>query len=102
MHKGRGPRGVLVDEFQFAEGFDAPDRLAFGLAAGPLLAVVGAILTAYALVRSPVPAPVAMPLALFVVGGAVLGLLLIGIHNAWDTVTHVVVADARGDATKKE
>ncbi len=40
--------------------------------------------------------------ALFVIGTAALGLLLIGIHNAWDTVTHVVVAGARGDATKKE
>ena len=39
--------------------------------------------------------------ALFVIGAAALGLLLIGIHNAWDTVTHLVVT-ARGDATKKE
>jgi len=30
-------------------------------------------------------------LALFIVAGAALGLLLVGIHNAWDTVTHVVV-----------
>ncbi len=30
-------------------------------------------------------------LALFVVAGVALGLLLIGIHNAWDTVTHIVV-----------
>jgi len=29
-------------------------------------------------------------------------LLLIGIHNAWDTVTYVVVASARDDATKKD
>jgi hypothetical protein len=29
-------------------------------------------------------------LALFVVGGAALVLLLIGIHNAWDTVTYLV------------
>jgi MinD-like ATPase involved in chromosome partitioning or flagellar assembly len=58
---------VLVDEFQFAEGFDAPDRLAFGLAAGPLLAVVGATLAAYVLIRSPLPAALALPLALFVV-----------------------------------
>jgi len=40
--------------------------------------------------------------ALFVIGAAALGLLLIGIHNAWDTVTHVVLAGAHGDATKKE
>lgn len=30
-------------------------------------------------------------LALFGIGGSALGLLLIGIHNAWDTVTHLVV-----------
>jgi hypothetical protein len=36
--------------------------------------------------------------AAFVIGAAALGLLLIGIHNAWDTVTYVVVASVRGDA----
>ena len=36
-------------------------------------------------------------LALFVIAGASLGLLLIGIHNAWDTVTHIVVS-SDGDA----
>jgi hypothetical protein len=40
--------------------------------------------------------------ALFVIGAAALALLLIGIHNAWDTVTHVVVVGAHGDATRKE
>ena len=34
-------------------------------------------------------------LALFVIGAAALGLLLVGIHNAWDSVTHLVVS-ARG------
>jgi hypothetical protein len=34
------------------------------------------------------------PLALLLVGAAALGLLLIGIHNAWDTVTHIVVESA--------
>jgi hypothetical protein len=29
---------------------------------------------------------------LFVIGGSTLGLLLIGIHNAWDTVTHIVAS----------
>jgi hypothetical protein len=38
--------------------------------------------------------------ALFVIGAAALGLLLIGIHNAWDTVTHVVAT--ADEATKKE
>ncbi len=32
---------------------------------------------------------------------AALGLLLIGIHNAWDTVTHIVAADVHRDASKK-
>jgi len=32
--------------------------------------------------------------ALLVVGALALGLLLIGIHNAWDTVTHIVVEGA--------
>jgi hypothetical protein len=38
--------------------------------------------------------------AAFVAAAGVLGLLLIGIHNAWDTVTHVVIMNAEA-ATKK-
>jgi hypothetical protein len=38
--------------------------------------------------------------ALFLVGSAALGLLLIGIHNAWDTVTHAVVSRRRQDRTR--
>lgn len=41
-------------------------------------------------------------LALFGIGGAALGLLLLGIHNAWYTVTYIVVGSSRGDATKTE
>ena len=41
-------------------------------------------------------------LALFGIGGAALGLLLLGIHNAWDTVAYIVVGGSRGDATKTE
>jgi len=37
------------------------------------------------------------PHALFVIGAAALGLLLIGIHNAWDTVVHIV--STAGDDT---
>jgi hypothetical protein len=33
----------------------------------------------------------------FIIAAAALGLLLIGIHNAWDTVTYVVVAGVHGD-----
>ena len=52
-----------MDEIQFADGFDAPDRLAFGLGAGQLLTVVAGGLLAYAVARSPLPPPVAMPIA---------------------------------------
>jgi hypothetical protein len=38
------------------------------------------------------------PLAAFLVAAAALALLLIGIHNAWDTVTHLVLT-ADDDAT---
>ncbi len=38
----------------------------------------------------------------FVIGGAALALLLIGIHNAWDTVTHIVVSSTAGRAKKTE
>lgn len=36
-------------------------------------------------------------IALFVIVAAALGLLLTGIHNAWDTVTHIVVVKIYGD-----
>ena len=39
----------------------------------------------------------------FVIAAAALGLLLIGIHNAWDTVTYIVVAGVHvEDANKKK
>ena len=41
-------------------------------------------------------------LALFGIGGAALGLLLLGIHNAWDTVTYIVVGGSQGDTTETE
>ncbi len=41
-------------------------------------------------------------LPVFVIGAAALGLLLVGIHNAWDSVTHIVVADSHDDATMTE
>jgi hypothetical protein len=37
--------------------------------------------------------------ALFVIGGSALALLLIGIHNAWDTVVHIVITAADSDRT---
>jgi len=38
----------------------------------------------------------------FVIGAAALSLLLIGIHNAWDTVTHLVVSGARAGGNDVE
>jgi len=38
------------------------------------------------------------PTALTLVGAVALGLLVIGIHNAWDSVTHVVASAAEGDS----
>ncbi len=40
--------------------------------------------------------------ALFVIGAVALGLLLIGIHNAWDTVTHIVVSSSDRGQTKTD
>jgi hypothetical protein len=37
---------------------------------------------------------------MFAVAGLALALLLIGIHNAWDSVTHIVVSSAHNDGTK--
>ncbi len=34
--------------------------------------------------------------SLFAIGSASLGLLLIGVHNSWDTVTHIVITNRQG------
>jgi xanthosine utilization system XapX-like protein len=36
-----------------------------------------------------------------VIGAAALGVLLIGIHNAWDTVTHIIFVTAETKSAKK-
>ena len=41
-------------------------------------------------------------MALFVIGLVALALLLIGIHNAWDAVTHIVVSGANHAETKTD
>ncbi len=38
----------------------------------------------------------------FLIAAGALGLLLVGIHNAWDTVTHLVVTMRDGDAPRAE
>lgn len=40
--------------------------------------------------------------ALFVIAGTALGLLFIAIHNAWDTVTYIVVSSPRATKTNGE
>jgi hypothetical protein len=40
----------------------------------------------------------ATQVALFVIGTAALGLLMIAIHNAWDTVIHLVITESRLDS----
>jgi hypothetical protein len=39
---------------------------------------------------------------MFVAGGSTLGLLLVGIHNAWDTVTHLVLQASAAEPKKTE
>jgi hypothetical protein len=41
-------------------------------------------------------------LALFTIGAATFALLLIGIHNAWDSVIHIVVTRADDEGTRTE
>jgi hypothetical protein len=40
--------------------------------------------------------------ALFLVGAATLCLLFVGIRNAWDTITHLVVSELQDDAAKRD
>jgi len=65
-------------------------------AALPLVAYVSVLAAAFAVRQRPMP-------ALFVIGGAAVLLLYIGIHNAWDTVTYIVVArwDARRERERE-
>lgn len=51
----------------------------------PIAAYTGIVIAAAVLGKDPDP-------SLFAIGAAVLALVLIGIHNAWDTVTYVAVA----------
>lgn len=41
----------------------------------------------------------AIQAALFMIGASALSMLLIGIHNAWDTVTHLVITSGEEDNT---
>ena len=59
-----------MDQIEFADGFDRPDTLAFGLGAGQLAVVMVGALAAYALVRSPFPPAVVDPLAVVIAAAA--------------------------------
>jgi hypothetical protein len=52
-----------MDQIEFADGFDRPDQIAFGLSAGQIAVVMGGALAAYSLVRSPLPPAFADPVA---------------------------------------
>lgn len=59
-----------MDGIHFADGFDTPDRLAFGLGAPQLITVVTGCLLAFGLLHAPVPAAVAIPVAVVIVAVA--------------------------------
>ncbi|HEY8674312.1 MAG TPA: AAA family ATPase [Candidatus Dormibacteraeota bacterium] len=68
-----------MDPIEFADGFDRPDRIAFGLSGGQLAVVMVGALGAYSLVRSPLPAAFADPVAAVLVAVAAgLGWLRVG------------------------
>ncbi len=59
-----------MDQIEFADGFDRPDTLAFGLSAGQLAVVMTGALAAYSLVRSPLPAALVDPMAAVIAAAA--------------------------------
>jgi MinD-like ATPase involved in chromosome partitioning or flagellar assembly len=59
-----------MDQIEFADGFDTPDTLAFGLGAGQLAVVMAGALAAYSLVRSPLPPAFVDPIAVLLAGSA--------------------------------
>lgn len=63
-----------MDGIHFADGFDTPDRLAFGLGAPQLITVVTGCLIAFGLLHTPLPVAAAVPVAVVTVAtAAVLG-----------------------------
>jgi MinD-like ATPase involved in chromosome partitioning or flagellar assembly len=59
-----------MDQIEFADGFDRPDTLAFGLGSGQLAVVMAGALAAYSLVRSPLPPGIADPVAVVMAAAA--------------------------------
>lgn len=76
-----------MDGVHFADGFDTPDRLAFGLGAPQLITVVAGCLLAFGLLHAPLPAAVAVPVAMVIVAvAAALGWFRIAGRPALDWV----------------
>jgi MinD-like ATPase involved in chromosome partitioning or flagellar assembly len=74
-----------MDPIEFADGFDRPDRIAFGLSGGQLAVVMVGALGAYSLVRSPLPPVFADPVAAVLVAvAAALGWLHIAGRSLLD------------------
>ena len=74
-----------MDQIEFADGFDRPDTIAFGLGAGQLAVVMAGGLIAYSLVRSPLPAAFVDPVAgLLIVVAAGVGWLKVAGRPALD------------------
>jgi MinD-like ATPase involved in chromosome partitioning or flagellar assembly len=59
-----------MDQIEFADGFDTPDTLAFGLGAGQVAVVMVGALGAYSLMRSSLPPAVADPVAVVLAASA--------------------------------
>jgi MinD-like ATPase involved in chromosome partitioning or flagellar assembly len=74
-----------MDQIEFADGFDTPDTIAFGLGAGQLAVVMVGGLGAYSLVRSSLPPAVVDPIAvLLAASAAALGWLRVAGRPALD------------------
>jgi MinD-like ATPase involved in chromosome partitioning or flagellar assembly len=74
-----------MDQIEFADGFDRPDQIAFGLGGAQLAVVMVGALAAYALIRSPVPPVLADPVAVVGAGSAAaLGWIRFGGRPALD------------------
>src|SRR5579863_10301042 len=74
-----------MDQIEFADGFDRPDTIAFGLGAGQVAVVMVGAMAAYSLVRSPLPPAFVDPVAgVLVAGAAGLGWLRVAGRPALD------------------
>ncbi|MFN2452293.1 MAG: hypothetical protein ABR541_08070 [Candidatus Dormibacteria bacterium] len=59
-----------MEPVRFADGFDGPDRVAFGLSSGALGVVAAGLALGYLILHSPLPGPVAVAVAVLIVAVA--------------------------------